>query len=338
MRWDGKDGSRACACLRRRWGRHRGATGVSPGPNRGDSRCRGLSWVGLGLTVLLAGPVVAEPSDPRPSPAIDAVESRTAPSDVEAAGAGTAVPDGTPEDWEARYQAGALDVTAVEQIGRYYELGAPGRAPDPAEALRWYTRAATPEAPHNMLRVAWMHLSANGVPVDRAAAERWMQRAIAVEYWPAFTGLASVLIADAMSGRATERMPEAIDLLERAQRGGFVMAAYFLARVYLEGLGGVEVDDALGARYAEWGADHGHAQLQGWTAFLYLEGRGVEADEVAALKWASLAAAQGDTFGGQIREYLERTLDQDAIDAGRSAAVAWAVERATGRQGAPGAE
>ncbi|MFN4263349.1 MAG: tetratricopeptide repeat protein [Thioalkalivibrionaceae bacterium] len=230
-------------------------------------------------------------------------------------------------EWEELHEAGALEAQTLEQIGWLYEQGHVGDQPNLEHALQWYERAAEAGLHRNAVRVAWMYLGGRGAPTSRVEAERWLQYAIEHDHLPGHTALASVLIADAMAGRATERMPEAIELLESALDRGFDTASYFLTRVYLEGLGGIEADYAKGAEYARMGAEAGNAQQQGWLAFLLAEGRGVEPDLVEALTWASLAAADGDALGQNLRVWLEEQLPEASVREAREAAVAWALER-----------
>lgn len=236
-----------------------------------------------------------------------------------------------PPDWE-RARAAFLEAaeagspTAMSYLGWMYERGQ-GVEADGGQAAAWYARAAEAGALDYAVKLGWMFLAGQGVPADRARAEQWFGQAIAADHTPARIALASVLIADALGGQAPERIPEARALLEQALDAGNTLAAYFLARLYLEGIGGHPLDAVRGAEYARIGAEAGHARLQGWLASLYATGRGLEPDPVSALMWANLAAANGDRFGEQVRLELEQRLSAEQVAEARRRAVAWAMRR-----------
>lgn len=236
-----------------------------------------------------------------------------------------------PPDWGAAREAfteaaQAGSSTAMSHLGWMYEEGR-GVERDTAKAAHWYQRAARAGAQDFAVKLGWMHLAGDGVPRDRDQAEYWFQSAIDAGHAPARIALASVLIADALGGRDTERVFEARPLLERALEEGQLLAAYFLARLYIEGIGGHPVDDGMAVYYTRIGAEDGHAQMQGWLAFLYFNGQGVDADRVTAAKWANLAAAQGDVLGNELRLLLDAALEPDELAEARRRAVEWALAR-----------
>jgi uncharacterized protein len=236
-----------------------------------------------------------------------------------------------PPDWDAARAAFTEAAeqgspTAMSHLGWMYEEGH-GVAPDGVMAAEWYVRAARAGAHDFAMKLGWMYLGGEGVPRDREQAEYWFLHAVDAGHSPARIAWASVLIADALGGRDPERVFEARTLLEEALEDGFVLASYFLARLYIEGIGGHPVEDVPAAYYTRIGAEDGHAQMQGWLAFMYYNGRGVEQDPVAAAMWANLAAASGDTLGEQLRRLLESELTPEEIRGGRQRAVDSALER-----------
>jgi len=236
-----------------------------------------------------------------------------------------------PPDWDSaraafEEAAEAGSRTAMSHLGWMYDEGH-GVARDGALAVHWYSRAARAGAHDFAMKVGWMYLSGDGVTRDRDKAEYWFSHAIEAGHAPARIAWASVLIADALGGRDTERVFEARSLLEGALDQGQLLASYFLARLYIEGIGGHPVEDATAAHYTRIGAEDGHAQMQGWLAFMYYNGQGVEADLVTAAKWANLAAAEGDSLGNQVRLVLDEQLEPDQIQEARRRAVEWALAR-----------
>ncbi|AHE98821.1 tetratricopeptide repeat protein [Thioalkalivibrio paradoxus] len=236
-----------------------------------------------------------------------------------------------PPDWDSAREAfteaaEAGSPTAMSYLGWMYEEGK-GVPQDGARAAEWYARAAKAGAQEFAVKLGWMYLGGQGVDRDRVQAEAWFLSAIDADYAPARVAWASVLIADAQGGRAPDRVFEARELLDDALQQGQVLAAYFLARLYTEGIGDHPVDDDAAARYTRIGAEQGHARMQAWLALMYTEGRGVEANPVSATKWASLSAADGDDLGNRIRLVLEEQLTPEALREARQRAVDWAVAR-----------
>ena len=242
-----------------------------------------------------------------------------------------ALMDAEPPDWAGAREAfreAAEDgsPTAMSHLGWMYEEGH-GVAVDGEQAAYWYGQAARAGAWQFAVKLGWMHLGGQGVAQDRLKAEEWFGRAVEADHAPAMVAWASVLIGDAQGGRDPERVFEARDLLDRSLADGQTLAAWFITRLYIEGIGGHPIDDARAAHHARITADTGHARAQGWLALMSLEGRGVPVDPVAAAKWANLAAAGGDPLGIELRLGLESTLEPEQLQAARERAVRWALER-----------
>jgi len=279
------------------------------------------------LGVMAVGAVMAplQASEAMPAPDASSVENLDAEARAHAAMALD------PPDWAAA-RAAFLEAaetgsaTAMSYLGWLYEEGH-GVERDGARAAEWYGKAALAGAHDFSVKLGWMYLSGDGVPRDREAAEAWFRRGIEAGHSPARIAWASVLIADALGGKHPDGVFEARELLLAALDDGYTVASFFLARLYIEGIGSHPVDDGLAARYTRIGADTGNAQMQGWLAFMYLEGRGVEEDAISAAMWANLAASGGDSLGEQIRQALEGSLAPEDIHEARERAVAWAMSR-----------
>lgn len=67
-------------------------------------------------------------------------------------------------------------------------------------------------------------------------------------------------------------------------------AQFTLGRFYAEGAGAMRQSDRQAAFWFKRAAQQGHAEAQLMIANLYMTGRGVSSDNMAAYKWASLAA------------------------------------------------
>jgi uncharacterized protein len=236
-----------------------------------------------------------------------------------------------PPDWALALEAfteaaEAGSPTAMSYVGWIHEQGY-GVPRDGEKAAEWYGRAAQAGALDFAVKLGWMYLAGDGVARDREQAEAWFSRAIDAGHGPGKIAWASVLIADAQGGLNPERVFDARTLLEEALSDGLVLASYFLARLYIEGVGDHPVEDDPAAYYTRIGAESGDARMQGWLALMYLEGRGVDQDLVSALQWASLAAANGDSTSDQVRLFLEEQLSSEELREARERAVGWALQQ-----------
>ena len=290
-----------------------------------------LRWI-LPLGVLAVGSAIAplQASEGQASQSIPTLDSPPVETlDAEARAHAAMVLD--PPDWPAAREAfleaaETGSTTAMSYLGWLYEEGH-GVDRNGARAAEWYGKAALAGAHDFSVKLGWMYLSGDGIPRDRDAAEAWFGRGIEAGHSPARIAWASVLIADALGGKNPDRVFDARELLLVALDDGYTVASFFLARLYIEGIGGHPVDDGLAARYTRIGADTGNAQMQGWLALMYLEGRGVEEDAISAAMWANLAASGGDSLGDQIRQALEGSLAPEDIHQARQRAVAWAMSQ-----------
>lgn len=272
----------------------------------------------IALAVLFAPPVMAGPHEA----VVISAEARA-----------HALMQRDPPAWqEARVafeQAAAQgSVRAMAYLGWLHENGH-GVDVDKESALTWYGRAADAGAHEYAVKSGWMLLGRSGVESDRAAAEERFKQAIAGGHLPANIAFASVLIADAQGGRSGDRVFEARSLLEEALAGGEHLASFFLARLYIEGIGTHPVDDALALRYTRIGAEHGHAQMQGWLAVMYAEGSGVAADVEEAAFWAALAAAGGDPVGQRLHVALDAELSPAQKESVIERALHWSPDART---------
>jgi len=214
-------------------------------------------------------------------------------------------------------------VEAMGAVGWLYEQGL-GVDPDSERALEFYSDAYEAGEIEYGLRIGWMYIQGFGLAPDRAAGEAWFRRVIDErDDSQARMALASVIISDAANNVQLDRAQEAVELLTKALEDDIPVAAYFLARLYMDGLGTIPPNPELAVHYTQVGADSGNPQMQGWLAMLYGRGDGVPQDLVEAHKWASLAAAGGDPVGEQIRRELAAQLDRDSLTEARRRALDW---------------
>jgi TPR repeat protein len=232
-------------------------------------------------------------------------------------------------DWhaarEAFVEAAQLgSPTAMAYLGWIHEEGH-GVAANDALAVIWYGQAVKAGADHLAVKLGWLHLSGSEAIRSRELSEQWFLYGIEQGDLDAHVALSSLLIADAQGGKNTHRLDQAREWLLKAHQGEHQVAKYFLARLYLEGIGGHPVDYDMAHHYTLLGAEEGHPQMQGWLAHIYKEGLGREPDPVEAAKWAILAAIGGDSVGSGIYATLEQELSESMMNTARQQAMDWAA-------------
>jgi TPR repeat protein len=214
-------------------------------------------------------------------------------------------------------------VEAMGEVGWLYEQGL-GVEPDSDRALTFYEQAYEAGENDYGIRIGWMYIQGFGLDPDRALGEAWFRRVIEDrDDSQARLALASVLIADAVSNVQPDPAPEVIELLTKALEDDLPVAAHYLARLHMEGLGTVPANPERAVHFTRIGADAGNPQMQGWMAMLHLRGEGVPQDLIEAHTWASLSAAGGDPAGEQIRRELASQLDRDDLMEARRRALDW---------------
>lgn len=285
-----------------------------------------MHWALLFLTVLLiTGPAHAEPLPYSPEAAEELGPEeqrlqaerhlqRQPPDVVEA------------RHWlESAAESGSVE--ALGEVGWLYEQGL-GVEPDVGKALEYYREAYEAGKNEYGLRIGWMFVQGIGVEPDRGLAETWFQRVIEDRNDSAARlALASLLVSDAMAGVRPERGTEARDLLAQALEDGETDAAFYLARMYIEGIGNLPADPERAVHFARIGADAGHPDMQAWLASLHASGELVQQDLVEAHKWASLAASGGNQTGEQLRHQIAAELSDTELREARRRAFQWLNDR-----------
>jgi len=222
--------------------------------------------------------------------------------------------------------AEAGSVEAMASLAWLYTKGF-GVEKDGDQAVRWYTRAVESGGSEYALHLGWIHLQEDLVEPNPSLAEKWFRRSLDAGDVAARIPLASVLIDDVRSGGDPERILEARELLDLALENEPLLASFYLARIFMEGVGVIDADAGEAYRYARVGAEIGNREMQGWLGVMYLRGVGVESDPVEALKWFNLAAAEGDELGNQLRLQMESELDAAQVSEARRRSSEWLYQQ-----------
>ncbi len=226
---------------------------------------------------------------------------------------------------EAAAESGSVE--AMGAVGWLYEQGL-GVEPDAEKALEYYTSAYEAGENEYALRIGWMYIQGIGVEPDRVAGEEWFRRVIEErDDSAARLALASLMVSDAMTNLRPERGTQARDLLVQALEDGVTEAAFYLAQMYMEGVGNLAADPAGAVHYTQIGADAGVPEMQAWMAMLYARGELVPLDLVEAHKWATLAASGGNQAGEQLRHEIATHLSAAELVDARRRALQWMNEQ-----------
>lgn len=224
----------------------------------------------------------------------------------------------------------ALDATARDPtnaaamtlIGEIYRDGLTGRQ-NWIEAARWYRLADERGDPQAAFALARAHIEGTGVEQDLKKAQHYFERAAAKNHPAALYNLGVMAIEGEI-----QDFKKAASLFTRAMQLGDLDATYALAFFYRTAKG-VERDEETATRLLKQAADQHHlpamvdyaialfngrgtkADEQGAAAYLlraawrnapvaqnrlarmYAAGRGVKLDLVEAMKWHTIARANG---------------------------------------------
>ena len=191
------------------------------------------------------------------------------------------------------------DAAAQFYLGIMYENGL-GVAQDPAEAAKWYRRAAEQGNANAQFHLGAMYVQGMGVVQDHAEAAKWYRAAAEQGNASAQFDLGNMY--DGGVGVAQDHA-EAASWYRRAAERDFAKAQFNLGVMYENGLG-VAQDYGEGAKWYRLAAAQGSARAMNNIGLLYENGLGVPRDLAKAYAWYSLAA---DRFGpGPQREQAVR--------------------------------
>lgn len=252
-----------------------------------------------------------------------------------------------------RLETNPNDAPAMTLLGVIYADGQATRR-DPVEAARWFALAADRGDRQAQFSLALAYLRGAGVAESRAKAREWFLKAAAQNHAGALYNLGLMALDDEV-----QDFRAAADYFARGAAAGDLDAAYGLAVLYKEGSGvpkdraraaeyfrqaaqekhvaamveyaialfngdGAPKDEAGAAKYFARAAAMNSPVAQNRLARLYAVGRGVKADMVEAMKWHTLATANGLKD-----EWLDAKMP--SLTQAEKAAVEEAVQRFVGK-------
>ena len=245
-------------------------------------------------------------------------------------GLGPAAFGGTAEG-RAALQAGDF-ATALRELGAAARGGDPGAqnlyatmlkdgrglgAPDGAAAVAWYRRAAEAGNVDAELNLGYMLFHGEGAPRDRETGLRWYEKAADAGLPAAQYNVAKVY----WDADGVPRDPDrARKLFQAAAEQGLPEAQFGLGVALLNA---PEPDAAAAFNWFSRAARQGEGPASAKLAGMYLLGKGIDKDPVAAQTWALIGEAAGDPLAAQLRMKLETDLTPEQNAQARAQAAAF---------------
>jgi TPR repeat protein len=197
-------------------------------------------------------------------------------------------PFGAEEQFRRSRQDAERSPAAQVVIGLAYESGT-GVSRDPAEAVRWYRRAADQGHATARFRLAVAFSEGRGVAKDDAECVRWARLAAEQGYPPAQMKLGWMYTR----GRGVARDDrEAVVWYRRAAEQEDPAAQNNLGWMYETGRG-VPRDDGEAVLWYRRAAEHNQAPALCNLAGMYARGRGVARNDLEAVRLYQLSAERG---------------------------------------------
>ncbi|MCA1443644.1 SEL1-like repeat protein [Ensifer sp. IC4062] len=161
-----------------------------------------------------------------------------------------------------------------------------------------------------------------GVKIDPAEAARWYQRAADAGVIPAEYRLANLY----EKGAGVARDPvKAKTLYLKAAAAGNASAIHNLAVMLASGRDGAP-DFAEAAKWFEKAASLGVRDSQFNLAVLYARGNGVKQDLEESYKWFSIAARDGDKDAGEKRDEIAKAMKPEQLASAMAKADSWKLQ------------
>jgi len=179
-------------------------------------------------------------------------------------------------------------------LANLYRRGYPGIARDPAEALKWYTRAYRIGHIPAAKMLGDFYEAGIGAPRDPKKAASYYEQAAKLDYAPAQFALAELLSRSDEGVRQDRK--KALGWYQAAAKHNHGGAIYALARAYDLG-DGVKADPQMAIGFYKNAALQGNAAAMVAMGTYFYEGKLVPKDDATARRWFQAGAAASDVDG-----------------------------------------
>ncbi|CUH63469.1 Putative beta-lactamase HcpC precursor [Thalassovita gelatinovora] len=169
-------------------------------------------------------------------------------------------------------------------------------------------------------------LEGKGGPRDMKAARDWLEKAVEQNHAEAATLLGRIYVSG-QDGDPLYNPERAVDLFANAAARGQTEAQYYLARLYLSGLG-TPADPVQAFNWFLAAAEGGNVSAQYEVSKAYSRGRGTKLNTEEAVRWLRRAAEEGHT---EAQFFVSLAMDTgNGMEQNKHAAVDWLRRSAEG--------
>ncbi len=193
------------------------------------------------------------------------------------------------KDWQQALQwmqlsADQAHPEAFTLLSRMYAEGIGGGA-DAEKAEFWFAKALAMDPDNSELQLQYMQYLSDG-----RNPESFLKKCADAGYAPA---LLDIGLPAAEKLYLAGQIEDAVPLFQQLDENGSAEGAYYLARVYDLGQGGLQPDPVEAFLYYKKASEGGHAPAQLELARMYAKGRGTVEDPEQAEFWYRQAAGNG---------------------------------------------
>ena len=219
---------------------------------------------------------------------------------------------------QIRTKAEQGDADAQVSLGFFYAYGV-GMI-DPAEAVKWYLKAAKQgelQAQHELIK---RYDTGEGVVKDEAEAAKWLRKAAEQSGASKYQYRLGIRYSDGTGVVKDEA--EAAKWYRKSAEQGYRSAQATLGLLYADGKGVVK-NEAEAVKWLRKAAEQGCAIAQNELGMCYAFGEGVVKNDTFAYQWFLLASANGDETAKSNVPKLEKKLTAEQRAEGQRLATEW---------------
>jgi uncharacterized protein len=216
------------------------------------------------------------------------------------------------------------DGVEVDDVASFAWFLLAQEAGDPAadEASRRAVSEKVVSPSEAYVKIAQMYEAGDQLPKSPAEALKWYRKAADADDPKASVTVASLLLGDGRSVTA-EESTEARQRCEDAAKMKFAQGAFCLATIYKRGIG-IAKDEVEGTKWLGRAAELGHSRAILELGEAYWKGEGVKADPVTAYSWIWLAYNSKVPGAESDEQLLGKELSAKQVEQAKQKASAWA--------------
>jgi TPR repeat protein len=217
------------------------------------------------------------------------------------------------------------DPRAQFLLGQISDNGLGPAQLDVKEAAHWYTLAAQKNHAEAQFVLSNAYATKRGVPLDPAAALKWLQRSAENDYLPAMISLAGLY--DSGLGGLERDPAKALEWIRRAADSGGVDALLLYAQRLEQG-NGIEKNEQEAEKWYRRAAARGQPAAQLWLGQRAGDGLNSTATQnIESLQWLTLAGQRGAgkirTDAAQQRRALQQNMMPSEVAEATTRAREW---------------